>query len=115
MTEACVLTSSNHPVSIFFQIHSSQEKDYKSTNTITFHAIEQEAALFGKATFAMDSGYDDNKMFLKLDELSQDYVILLTFRPFSALFGPFWPFSALFRSPSPPFFRPCSARRPVNK
>ena len=26
----------------------------------------------------MDRGYDDNKMFLKLDELQQDYVIRLT-------------------------------------
>ena len=34
--------------------------------------------LFGKATFVMDRGYDDNKMFLKLDELKQDYVIRLT-------------------------------------
>lgn len=32
----------------------------------------------GKATFVMDRGYDDNKMFLKLDELKQDYVIRLT-------------------------------------
>ena len=39
--------------------------------------MEQGAALFGKATFAMDRGYDDNKMFLKLDELGQDYVIRL--------------------------------------
>lgn len=78
VTEACALTASNHPVSIFSHIHSSQEKDYKSANTITFHAIEQGAALFGKATFAMDRGYDDNKMFLKLDELGQDYVIRLT-------------------------------------
>ena len=78
VTEACVLTSSNHPVSIFSKIHSSSEKDYKSANTITFQAMEQGAALFGKATFAMDRGYDDNKMFLKLDELGQDYVIRLT-------------------------------------
>lgn len=28
VTEACVLTSNNHPVSIFSKIHSSQEKDY---------------------------------------------------------------------------------------
>lgn len=34
--------------------------------------------MFGKATFVMDRGYDDNKMFLKLDELKQDYVIRLT-------------------------------------
>ena len=39
--------------------------------------MEQGAALFGKATFAMDRGYDDNKMFLKLDELGQDYIIRL--------------------------------------
>ncbi len=26
----------------------------------------------------MDRGYDDNKIFLKLDELEQDYVIRLT-------------------------------------
>ena len=77
VTEACVLTSSNHPVSIFSRVHSSAEKDYKSTNAITFEAMEQGAALFEKATFAMDRGYDDNKMFLKMDELKQDYVIRL--------------------------------------
>ena len=77
VTEACVLTSSNHPVSIFSKIHSSHEKDYKSANTITFQAMEQAAAHFDKVTFAMDRGYDDNKMFLKLDELGQDYVIRL--------------------------------------
>lgn len=77
VTEACVLTASNHPVSIFSKIHSSTEKDYKSANTITFHAMEQGAVLFDKATFCMDRGYDDNKMFLKLDSLKQDYVIRL--------------------------------------
>lgn len=77
VTEACVLTTSNHPVSIFSKIHSSAEKNYKSANTITFDAMEQGAALFGKATFCMDRGYDDNKMFLKMDSLNQDYVIRL--------------------------------------
>ena len=77
VTEACVLTTSNHPVSIFSKIHSSTEKDYKSANTITFDAMKQGAALFGKATFCMDRGYDDNKMFLKLDALNQDYLIRL--------------------------------------
>lgn len=77
VTEACVLTSRNHPVSIFSRIHSSCEKDYKSANMITFQAMERGAALFGRATFAMDRGYDDNKMFLKLDNLGQDYVIRL--------------------------------------
>lgn len=77
VTEACVLTTSNHPVSIFSRIHSASEKDYKSANTITFDAMEQGAALFDKATFVMDRGYDDNKMFLKMDELEQDYVTRL--------------------------------------
>ena len=40
--------------------------------------MERGAKLFGKATFIMDRGYDDNKMFLKLDQMEQDYVIRLT-------------------------------------
>ena len=78
VTEACVLAKSNHPVSIFSEIHSSKEKCFTSINDITFSAMERGAALFGKAAFVMDRGYDDNKMFLKLDELKQDYVIRLT-------------------------------------
>ena len=78
VTEACVLTGNGYPVSIFSQIHSSKEKNFTSTNDITFSAMERGAALFGKATFALDRGYDDNKMFLKLDKLNQDYVIRLT-------------------------------------
>ena len=46
VTEACVLTTSNHPVSIFSRIHSSSEKDYKSANTITFDAINQGGCTF---------------------------------------------------------------------
>ena len=78
VTEACVLTKSNHPVSIYSKIHSSLEKNFTSVNDITFEAMERGKALFGSATFVMDRGYDDNKMFLKLDELKQDYVIRLT-------------------------------------
>ncbi|MFA9466955.1 MAG: transposase [Velocimicrobium sp.] len=77
VTDSCVLISSNHPTSIFSRIHSSSERDYKSANSITFPAMEQGAALFTKATFVIDRGYDDNKMFLKMDELGQDYVIRL--------------------------------------
>lgn len=80
VTEACVMTNNGHPVSIFSELHSSKQKGYKSTNTVTFAAIEKGADLFNKATFVMDRGYDDNKMFLKLDELKQDYVIRLTRR-----------------------------------
>lgn len=78
VTEACVITKSNHPVSIYSKIHSSREKNFTSINDITFDAMERGKAMFGKATFVMDRGYDDNKTFLKLDELKQDYVIRLT-------------------------------------
>ena len=54
------------------------EKGFSSINTITFSAMNRGASLFGKATFVMDRGYDDNKMFLKLDSMGQDYVIRLT-------------------------------------
>ena len=40
--------------------------------------MERAAALFEKATFVMDRGYDDNKMFLKQDSMGQDYIIRLT-------------------------------------
>lgn len=75
VSEACVLTTDSHPVSIFSEIHSSTEKNFTSINRITFAAMERGASLFKKATFAMDRGYDNNNMFLKLDELKQDYVI----------------------------------------
>ena len=78
VTEATVLTGSNHPVSIFSEIHSSKEKNFTSINDVTFSAMERAKALFGKAAFVMDRGYDDNKMFLKLDSMGQDYVIRLT-------------------------------------
>lgn len=78
VTEACAITKNNHPVSIYSRIYSSKEKGFTSSNSITFNAMERGKAMFGKATFVMDRGYDDNKMFLKLDELKQDYVIRLT-------------------------------------
>lgn len=78
VTEACVLTDGAHPISIFSEIHSSKEKGFTSVNGITFRAMEHSAALFGKATFVMDRSYNDNKMFLKLDDTKQEYVFRLT-------------------------------------
>lgn len=78
VTEACFLTTSGHPVSLFSQLHSSAEKSFTSVNDITFAAMERGMRLFGKATYVMDRGYDDNKIFNKLTGLGQDYVIRLT-------------------------------------
>jgi len=77
VTEACALSRDNHPISIFSHIHSSLEKDYRSANTITYDALERGAYLFGTATFVMDRGYDDAKMFAKMEELKQHYIIRL--------------------------------------
>lgn len=78
VTEAVAITRSKQPVSLFSRIHSSREKGYISSNAVTFEAIDRCASLFKKATYVMDRGYDDNKMFLKLEELGQNYVIRLT-------------------------------------
>ncbi len=58
-----------HEYQVYFVNRLFSENDYKSVNKITFQAMQQGMALFGKATFVMDRGYDDNKMFLKLDKL----------------------------------------------
>ncbi|MCM1236315.1 MAG: hypothetical protein NC489_40050 [Ruminococcus flavefaciens] len=52
-------------------------KDFTSANDVTFSAMERGASILAKSTFVMDRGDDDNKMFLKLDSLGQDYVIRL--------------------------------------
>lgn len=61
MTEACALTKSSHPVSIFSKTHSSKEKNFTSINDITFSAMERGAGMFGRAAFVMDRGYIKKK------------------------------------------------------
>ena len=69
MNYGMLASNSHHPVSLFSEIHSSTEKNFTSSNDITFSAMERASALFEKATFVMDRGNDDNKMFLKLDSM----------------------------------------------
>ena len=71
MTEACVLTKNAHSVSIFSKIHSSKEKNFTSNNDVTLSAMKRGSDMFGRAIFVMDRGYDDNKMFLKMNEIKQ--------------------------------------------
>ena len=79
-TEAVLLSNAEkHPVSLFSHIHSSSEKDYKSTNTITYSGIKQCVKSLGKrATFVFDRGYDANDLFLFMDKMEQDYIIRIT-------------------------------------
>lgn len=41
VTETTVLMNNQHPVSIFSKVYSSYEKDFCSTNAVTFSAIER--------------------------------------------------------------------------
>lgn len=75
VTEACVMTGNHQPVSLYSRIHSSKEKSFTSINNITFNAIDTATSMFRKCTFVMDRGYDDNKIFLKLLDAEQDFVI----------------------------------------
>ena len=75
VTEACAMTSARQPVSIFSEMHSSREKEYSSINDISYAAIDRAIVLFKHCTFSMDRGYDDNKLFLKLLDAGQDFVI----------------------------------------
>ena len=75
VTEACAMTANQQPVSIFSEVHSTKEKNFTSINDITFSAIDRAIAWFKHCTFAMDRGYDDNKLFLKLLNAEQDFVI----------------------------------------
>lgn len=53
VTEACVLTDSNHPASVYSRIHSSNEKGFTSVNHITFEAIDCSVKLLKNSTFVM--------------------------------------------------------------
>lgn len=75
VTEACVMTGNHQPISLFSRIHPSSEKCFTSVNNITFVATDRAVALFQNCTFSMDRGYDDNKIFLKLLDEGQDFVI----------------------------------------
>lgn len=78
VTEACAMTANGSPVSVFSHVHSPAEEAYVSANDITFAAFERAERLFKHATFVMDRGYDDNKIFQRLDGGGQSFVVRLT-------------------------------------
>ncbi len=68
VTEIVGLTENmRQPISIFSKIHSSTSKDYVSTNSITFEAIDSVCNLLEdrniRGTFVNDRGYDNNAIF----------------------------------------------------
>ena len=80
VTEIVGLSKENkQPLSLFSHIHSSKEKSYKSTNTVTFNGLKKVIeSINGKGTFVFDRGYDMNSMFQFMHERDQYYIIRLT-------------------------------------
>lgn len=80
VTEMVGLTANNRqPISLFSHIHSSKEKNYKSTNMVLFAGLDSViSSLQGKATFVFDRGYDMNALFNFMAKRKQDYIVRLT-------------------------------------
>jgi len=77
VTEMVGLTQKqNQPVSLFSHMHSSVEKDYKSTNAVTYAGLDGMIRVLEKrATFVFDRGYDMNDLFKFMYKKEQDFVI----------------------------------------
>ena len=76
ITEAVALSKYNQPISLYSDIYSLYEKDFKSLNTQTFKAIDNAVAQTrGTATFVCDRGYDANKIFEYFYSKEQYFVI----------------------------------------
>lgn len=80
VTEMVALTKEKkNPLSLFSHIHSSEEKDYESTNSITYQGLDKVIkTINGKGTFVFDRGYDMNELFKYMYKNEQDFVIRLT-------------------------------------
>ena len=80
VTEMVALTKKKkQPISLFSHIHSSTEKDYRSTNTVTYQGLDEIISLLNeKATFVFDRGYDMNQLFKYMYKNNQDFVVHLT-------------------------------------
>lgn len=80
VTEMVGLTANKkQPVSLFSHLHSSKEKEYKSTNVVLFQGLKQVIdSLSEKATFVFDRGYDMNALFHFMYKQEQDFILRLT-------------------------------------
>lgn len=85
VTEIVGLTQNlNQPISIFSKIHSSSEKEYMSSNSVTNEGLNKVVSLLNdrnqKGIFVNDRGYDSNEIFNYYFNKNQYFVIRLTER-----------------------------------
>ncbi len=81
-TEIVGLTQNmKQPISIFSKIHSSSQKEYVSSNAITFEGLDKVISLLNErnltGTFVNDRGYDSNEIFNYYFSKKQFFVIRL--------------------------------------
>lgn len=81
-TEIVGLTQNmKQPISLFSKIHSSTQKDYVSTNNVTFEGINKIVCLLNKRNqkgiFVNDRGYDNNLIFNYYFDKKQYFVVRL--------------------------------------
>ena len=84
-TEIVGLTQNNkQPISIFSKIHSSTQKDFVSSNSITYEGLDKVVNMLEqrniKGVFVHDRGYDSNDIFNYFFSKKQYFVIRLTER-----------------------------------
>ena len=84
-TEIVGLTATKRqPISLFSKLHSSTEKNYVSSNDVTFEALNKVISLINdrnkKGTFILDRGYDSNENFKYFFLKKQYFLIRLTER-----------------------------------
>jgi hypothetical protein len=79
ITEAVALSKENQPISLYSRVYSQTEKEFKSTNTHTYEAIDDAVKqIRGIATFVFDRGFDINEVYKKLYAKGQHFIIRLT-------------------------------------
>lgn len=82
VTEMVALSKKQkQPISVYSHIHSSYQKNYKSTNDETFKGIDQVIEkLDRKCTFIFDRGYDGNNLIKKVIKEDQNFILRITER-----------------------------------
>ena len=79
ITEAVALSKEKQPISLYSKVYSQAEKDFKSTNTYTYRAIDDAIKqIRGTGTFVCDRGYDFNEIYERFYDRKQYFVIRLT-------------------------------------
>ena len=82
-TEIVGLTQNmKQPISIFSKIHSSTQKDFISSNSVTYEGLNKVVSLLNernlKGIFVNDRGYDSNEIFNYYFSKKQYFIIRLT-------------------------------------